>query len=152
MTEYEVIFRGKRKDNGEWAYGFYWNRLPYEAHYIKVIDETGNLVGDYEIDINTFGEYTQRKDMHGNKIFLGDIVKTRSHDIKYTNRKVCVGFDNEGYPHYERETKVVCNDEFLGEVVRGYKGYYASGATVELGSIRDEIVGNIYDNPELLKQ
>ncbi len=78
----EHICRAKRIDNGEWVYGFYWNRGEF-AHYIKVIDENGNLVGDYEVLPETVCEYTNLKDRNCKKIFEGDIVEC----YRYANGK-----------------------------------------------------------------
>lgn len=80
----EIIFRGKRVDNGEWVEGRYYKRTDYYGypsikHYIIV--STEDLGYDqafeyYEVIPETVGPLTGLTDKNSKKIFEGDVVKT----------------------------------------------------------------------------
>lgn len=130
----EIEFRAKRTDNYEWVFGFYSPRI-----WFPTFEQTPNIKtfkgADVEIDINTLGQYTGIKDKNGTKIFDGDIVK------------IPEDYDNYGLN--------------AGEI---YQVYFAYGGfrmkpkyskTAEGYWLEDdgelEVIGNIFDNPELLK-
>lgn len=148
----EILFRGKRKDNGEWEYGnliispMYKNCIMIERRpeYMNTRDYSTPLV-----DPETVGQYTGLKDRNGQKIFEGDIVKAiivrdyGEHDRKREETGViaydCIGIMGLVIEYYE--DKPVFTD-FFHELSLS-------------GCIRDhsfEVIGNIHDNPELIKK
>ena len=72
----EILFRGKRADNGQWVYGFYAQELQGQ-HYI-LADEgdfyDGPMLTMVEIIPESVGQYTGHDDKNGVKVFDGDVL------------------------------------------------------------------------------
>ena len=131
----EILFRGKRKDNGEWVEGYYikakWYLDEKEMHIIFPLDVAifpHAEVSEYEEIIpETVGQYTGLTDKNGKKIFEGDIlsyieeIETRSKGKETLKGIYEVKFDYCGFSPLDC---LACNHL--------------------------EIIGNIHDNPELL--
>lgn len=134
----EILFRGKRKDNGKWAYGFYALFASNKGlkHGIYTGAENGCVI-PYEVDPETVGQFTGLTDKNGKKIFEGDIVKEWSSHWK-TPLKTEINI-------YE----VVC--EYLGSLHLIRKTEYGENSTPLYRRSVVEVIGNIYDNKELLK-
>ena len=132
----EILFRGKRADNGEWVIGYYVQKkdpllVGVAYHYIltQEKDNCGCLMSTvswYKVIPETVGQYTGLTDKNGKKIFDGDICKHRSN----------------------------YSGEYVISVVAYTDGQFLAMADNNSGfNLSDnlEVIGNIHDNPELLK-
>ena len=137
----EILFRGKRLDNGEWVEGWYqpettikhWNGIQETVGVtIAYKAEDGFLEGTL-VDPSTVGQYTGLTDKNGKRIFEGDVVKTS--DVTHED---VIQIPGELFAIELRKGcwTMVCgqNWDFLETNYR-----YV------------EVIGNIHDNPELLK-
>lgn len=92
----EILFRGKRLDNGEWVYGSYYHccGTAYGATFIVVND-----FGFIEVIPHTVGQYTGLTDKNGKKIFEGDIIECDVFGAMATvkHKKYLVVFENGTY-------------------------------------------------------
>ena len=118
----EILFRGKTK-GGEWHFGFFIKRRG-----IANIFKNGML---YEVNPETVGQFTGLTDKNGVKIFEGDIVKA---NFPYAKTGF-VEFDKKRCSFYVKPT-----DGFAA-YDKGYK----------MNANKLEVIGNIIENPELLK-
>lgn len=131
----EILFRGKcielGKHQGQWLEGFYG-----EDDGRSLISHSTDigLIG-YACDSDTIGQYTGLKDKNGKRIFEGDIliyVVDGEYDV---NEKYLVVFDDDEAAF---RTKFYCEGKYMCyEDIIPYENF--------------EIIGNIYDNKNLLK-
>lgn len=150
----EILFRAKRIDNGEWVegqYAFILNPLTESGEPIKHLICNGTNIFNDEIDPETLCQYTELKDKNGNRIWENDIVSCEHEkypddnpsevypllpeSIKYT-RNYAVEFINTGSSYGYRLRNKSIHFMLTGNVIQNHK---------------IEVVGNIFDNPELLK-
>lgn len=120
----EILFRGKRPNNGEWVEGgIYCGNFTW----IITTDASGQFT-QYMVDPSTVGQYTGLTDETGKRIFEGDIV-----DILTENEEI-------GTVTYEDGGFWVEADGFCVDFHSNING-------TDL-----EVIGNIHDNPELVKE
>lgn len=130
----EILFRGKRKDNGEWSYGdlsFHKDARAFiRSWYVSAYTAT-------EIDPATVGQYTGLTDKNGVKIFEGDII-------------TCSQYLGGNFVDYHIEKGYV-EMKFGAFGLHRKQGYYRPFKDW-LEDYEFEVTGNIHDNPELLSK
>lgn len=122
----EILFRGKRTDNGEWVEGSLSTEYLKECGCV-MISPTADTC--YKVDPETVGQYTGLTDKNGVKIFEGDIVRycDTIHKVVFEQRNDTAYF---GLVYSEVETMPFGHYQDLTQI---------------------EVIGNIYDDPELLE-
>lgn len=141
----DILFRGKRIDNDEWVYGSFcmdaleqFNGLCGVDGFIRLYDKTKCKMQSYEVDRETVGQYTGCTDKNGKRIFEGDIVQyhERQFDGKDVPVRDAVLYEEGGF-----SVRAYFLNNWLWNSINGNT------------QLRDvAIIGNINDNPELLKE
>lgn len=146
ISNREIMFRGKRVDNGEWAYGSLISFssdekaiLPSNSKCFMPQGSTTFCTTEcLDVAPLTVGQYTGLLDKNGKRIFEGDIL----------------GFINK---YRNRNNTWKCTVEFIEgafvcrHIQRDGNGLYNHFGSWNAPLVEWEVIGNIHDNPELLK-
>ena len=138
----EILFRAKRTDNGEWAEGDLRQDRDLKTDYISGWDYYATEGGlerepfEYEVEPETLCQYTGKSDEDGKKIFVGDIV---------------------GFIDLYSTESGYSESSCLGEVVWSEEEccfHVTNRLSAESWEVLDEckVVGNVFDNPELIEE
>ena len=141
----EILFRGKRIDNGEWVEGYYkkgtviaGDRAAYIADII--VEAPTKPFGDClrsEVEPDTVGQYTGLNDKDGRRIYEGDIVV----------------YDNSPYNAYCTPQKgeiIWRRGSLCFKYIPWNSAMYRALCSDDFFAAKCEVIGNIHDNPELL--
>ena len=138
----EILFRGKEKDSGKWVQGYAYKIWGQAFILWGMVNEVPDMI---EVDTETVCQYTGLTDNNGDKIFDGDIIR-KLVPVYKTGQKDPIG---------ERQ---MIGSVFWDDSDSQFPGYWAISAKDEHGNNEEyiftckfEVIGNIYDNPELLE-
>lgn len=130
----EIKFRGKKVMTGEWIFGSLvitrFKDDPKLKYYIALF--LGNYSFDWEVIPESVGQFTGLYDKNGKEIYEGDVIKVHS-DHTYI-------------------APVVFNQDKCSFQLAHKKGYHGAWGITRntIGTCDYEIIGNIYENPELI--
>ena len=160
MAIREVIFRGKRADNGEWVEGDVLQTRYHSGHIEYQIMPQTPVSSAYPVLPETVGQYTGLTDKNGKRIFEGDIVRYNTYDdfdcqsvVKFGeynqdgsageySASKCIGF-------YVDVDNFTCPDwcEYGSNC---FSNYLKQQNILEVARYC-EVIGNIHDDPELME-
>lgn len=125
--ERQILFRGKRLDNGEWVYG---DLQLGDGDHIPMIGVVrgGHDPNYYQVEEATIGQFTGLRDKDSRPIYEGDIVMQRG----YSGVKPMV-------VRFEQ-----------GAFIVGWHGGSSTQTRPMLIQKRSEVIGNVIDTPDLL--
>lgn len=154
----EILFRGKRTDNGEWVEGYYTKQCDCygAAHMIlHCAQDPDDDNRAYYINPETVGQYTGLTDKNGKKIFEGDILECNGNSKDLV--KVVFGeFDVvEADTLRAIDTVIGWHYEVIPtDALSKCEPFSISMPLADfyIVSYDMQIIGNIYDNPELLEK
>lgn len=123
----QILFRGKRLDNGKWIYG---DLQLGDGDHIPMIGVVrgGHDPNYYQVEEATIGQFTGLRDKDSRPIYEGDIVMQRG----YSGVKPMV-------VRFEQ-----------GAFIVGWHGGSSTQTRPMLIQKRCEVIGNVIDNPDLL--
>jgi uncharacterized phage protein (TIGR01671 family) len=135
----EIEYRGWDSHNKRWVYGLLLMdvkghyRIQYDPRQFSVI-----------VDPDSIGEYTGIKDKNNKKIYEGDIILTQGQNRRFIQ---VVEFHN---------TRETCGRGWVGVNHKtvdnfGHDNPVQGGFSYSPMPCHCEIIGNIHENPELLK-
>lgn len=132
----EILFHGKRKDNGEWVEGYYafigWTKR--QKHYI-IPDYASDFYG-FEVDPENVCQFTGMIDKNKKRIFEGDICRVN------LGNKILNGFVE--YDERCGSWRIIFEDT---DCILFLDLWFKR----DCPGIWCEVIGNRFDNPELLK-
>lgn len=140
----EILFRGKENPSGEWVEGF----LVGNCHI-------GDWVSCTPIHSKTVGQFTGLTDKNGKKIFEGDILLAKVYMMEV------VDYPGIGKRKVRTENKIDAVWTVEHKIFNASCGYFVYGKDRRFNRLltnsvicnnKCEVIGNIYDNPELLEK
>lgn len=130
----EILFKARRKDNGEWVEGYYCRSFRWtgDENPVAAIQEA-DCYYFREVDSETICQYTGLTDKNGSKIWENDIVRRTDLHISTDPKEGIIWYDKD-------------NTAFIIKWLNPVK-YSATYVWKD----RIEVIGNVFDNPDLLE-
>ncbi|WP_333860779.1 YopX family protein [Clostridium sp.] len=133
----EIKFRGFSILCKKWMYGYIWIVPGVNLHYIRTgkIDVKDSSIEKYEVYSESIGQFTGLKDKNGKEVYEGDIVKEQRKRFK------------------DKYFAVKWNNDIGSYIFEPLDKSLTSYPCFNIGTVKGlEVIGNIYENPELLEE
>lgn len=146
----EILFKAKRIDNGEWVEGYYL-RDQYHIGGKDIIfyrkDSDRFTVYTDRIDIETLCQFTGLCDKNGKKIWESDIISYQrdNDDCPFPNKNTKKRFGKVFYQGFRSTFAIGMGKNGSRSINDDLWKYVQNGNRVE-------VIGNQFDNPELLQE
>lgn len=119
---------------GYWVEGHYYEDL-HQGEWCSWIQECNDIT-HYKVDKNTLGQFTGLLDKNGKEIYEGDIIFSQKCDCRAILHKVEYNVDNA---------------MFVAKPIQGWDFDFCQIRKDWIDKYGKEVIGNVFDNPELLK-
>ena len=145
----EILFRGKTIKTGKWVEGLLWKKK-YKSNkwFISCFPDKDDNEECFVVDPETVYQFTGLTDKNGVKIFEGDIVRWDDDDecisvIRYDIESAAFVIDEYGING--------CLMEYGWDETAGGFGKIETNGFDDYSNLDFEVIGNIFDNPELME-
>lgn len=152
---FEILFRGKRLDNGKWAQGQYlYDDVTGKGWIILSITESQNTIGGLlvycvEVDPETVGQFTGQADQKGNRAFTDSVIRYSGEYghvvygvVRFGEIPANPGWDLQNIGFWV---------EWQNDGANMWDEWWRNDLKYWLAEPQCEIIGNRFDNPELLE-
>lgn len=139
----DILFKAKRISDGQWVEGYLYKQVGVKDRIYFAIEVIDNTVKAYEVDESTICQYTGLADKNGNKIWENDVLK-----IARTSDSIGEYY----YPPLDYPVNVVVKWDlcaWMWETIEKRKHYISFPDA--WCHYEAEVIGNIFDNAELLE-
>ena len=137
----EILFRAKRLYGGEWIEGLLWKKkCNSNKLFLSCFSNEDDDDEFFVVDPETVGQFTGLTDKNGVKIFEGDIVKATI-------------LENSGFgtKRYTKDYIIKYHEKYCYFYLARERNNLLFDGNWSYGVKNVEVIGNIFDNPELLK-
>lgn len=139
----EILFRGKRTDNGEWVEGNLF--IPdYPDKPTEICLGTNIVRITYEVIPGTVGQYTGLTDKNGKRIFEDDIILLGGNIYQ-------IIFECGSFCIYDKSCKMISKIGGINDNCYSLMNLYLECCWEEDWAYDIEVIGNVHDNPDLLE-